>query len=220
MQLTLRSWFAAAGLPTFVLDRPVTFEALAFVVCAHNVDARDGDGAPFIVHPLEAASLLSSCGCRDEMTAAAILHNTPDTGVTVEQMHVRFGSDVARLVGCLIEDDQIADAREREKALRDQVKDADPDVAMIHAADTLSKVRALRSRLRRDPPLAAQRGKHCKLEHYWCSLTMLERAFSNEPLVKQLRFELEAVYDLPPRRIQRAGVSAGLAARFVWRERC
>jgi hypothetical protein len=215
-QMMLRSWFAAGGLPTFVLDRPVTFKALAFVVCAHDVDARDGDGAPFILHPLEVASLLSSCGCRDEVTAAAILHNTlQETEATVEQIDVRFGSDVARLVGCLIEDDQIADAREREEALRDQVKDADRDVAMIYAADNLSKVRAFRSRLRRNPPFAAQPGKDCKLEHYWCSLTMLERTLSSEPLVKQLRFELEAVHDLPPRRIHPVGVSAGLHRRIL-----
>ncbi|HEV2777671.1 MAG TPA: HD domain-containing protein, partial [Solirubrobacteraceae bacterium] len=65
----------------------MTLAALAFALRAHDGDTRDADGAPFILHPLEVASLLSSCGCRDELTAAAVLHDTlEDTEATGDQL--------------------------------------------------------------------------------------------------------------------------------------
>ena len=52
-----RSPVAADSLPTFVQDRPLTLAALAFAARAHDGATRDADGAPFILHPLEVASL-------------------------------------------------------------------------------------------------------------------------------------------------------------------
>jgi hypothetical protein len=37
-----------------------------------------------------------------------------------------------------------------------------------------------------------------RLEHYWASLTLLEDRLDHHPLVRQLRFELEALEMLPP----------------------
>ena len=39
-----------------------------------------------------------------------------------------------------------------------------------------------------------------KREHYTASLAMLERRLPGHPLVRQLRFELETLEYLPPRR--------------------
>lgn len=178
----------------------MTLAALMFALQAHDGDTRDGDGAPFILHPLEVASLLSSCDCRDEVTAAAILHDTlEDTEATPEQLCARFGSDVARLVRSLTENGRIGDESERKSALRRQVEAAEADVARIYAADKLSKVRELRIRLHGDPEFGTQTAGRRKLDHYWRSLAMLERTIGGEPLVRQLRFELEAIRDLPPR---------------------
>jgi hypothetical protein len=67
------------GVPTFVRRRPLTFAALRFALRAHGDDWREADGAPFILHPLEVASLLHSFDCSDEVTAAAVLHDTLET---------------------------------------------------------------------------------------------------------------------------------------------
>ena len=190
---------AAGAVPTFVRDRPLTLAALSFASEAHGDDRRDADGALFILHPLEVASLLSACGCRDEVTAVAILHDTlEDTSATDEQITIRFGSAVAQLVCCLTEDDRIDDRHDRKSALRRQVADCDRDAAMIYAADKLSKVRELRIRLHAEPRFTATTEGRGKLDHYWCSLTMLEGRLGSHPLVSQLRFELEAMRDLPP----------------------
>lgn len=208
-----RSPAAAHSLPTFVQDRPLTLAALAFAMRAHDGDTRDADGAPFILHPLEVASLLSSCGCRDELTAAAILHDTlEDTEATGDQLRTEFGDDVARLVDCLTEDARIEDPCDRKSALRSQVEEADDDVAKIYAADKLSKIRELRIRLNAEPSFALRPDGQRKLEHYWRSLAMLERTLAGDPLVCQLRFELEAIRDLPPRDASRAALARASSA--------
>lgn len=198
---------ATGGVPTFVRHRPLTLAALRFALRAHGGDRREADGAPFILHPLEVASLVSSCGCGDEVSAAAILHDTLEaTGATSEEIELRFGAAVGHLVSCLTEDDRIDDARQRKSALRDQVAACDCAAKTIYAADKLSKVRELRIRLLGDPAFAAKPEGQRKLTHYWCSLTMLERALGDHPLVIQLRFELEAIRDLPPAHTGRAAL--------------
>lgn len=188
-------------LPTFVRDRPLTRAALAFAARAHGGDRREADGAPFILHPLEVASLLSSCDCPDEVTAAGILHDTlEDTSATGAQITARFGSRVAELVQCLTEDVEIDGARHRKSALRRQVAGCQHEAALIYAADKLSKVRELRIRLHAEPAFTAASEGRAKLDHYWHSLTMLEGTLEGHPLVSQLRFELEAIRDLPPRK--------------------
>ena len=195
---------AAGVMPTFVRDRPLTRAALAFAARAHGADMRDADGAPFILHPLEVAALLSSCGCRDEVTAAAMLHDTlEDTTATGQEIEAEFGGEVAHLVRCLTEDDSIDDHSERKSALRGQIARCDCDVAAIYAADKLSKIRELRIRLHAEPAFVANPEGRSKLDHYWRSLAMLEQALGGHPLVNQLRFELEAIRDLPPRTTRR-----------------
>ena len=71
---------------------------------------------------------------------------------------------------------------------------AEDDAALIYAADKVAKTRELRigvARSRRGPSAE-------KLEHYWASLALLERKLGGHPLVRQLRFELEALELLPP----------------------
>lgn len=77
---------------------------------------------------------------------------------------------------------------------------------MIYAADKLSKVRELRIRLHAQPAFAGDLGGERKLDHYWRSLAVLERTLPVHPLIDQLRFELEAIRDLPPGGTSRAAV--------------
>jgi hypothetical protein len=82
----------------------------------------------------------------------------------------------------------------REARLRDEVSRADADAAAVFAADKVAKARELRMSLARDPGrLDAE-----KLDHYWASLGVLEHRLGHHPLVRQLRFELEALALLPP----------------------
>ena len=107
---------------------------------------------------------------------------------------------VAELVSCLTEDDRIGDRHDRKSALRHQVADCERDAAMIYAADKVSKVRELRIHLHAEPAFTTTSEGCAKLKHYWRSLAMLEGRLGRHPLVAQLRFELEAIRDLPPQQ--------------------
>ena len=69
----------------------------------------------------------------------------------------------------------------------------------MYAADKVTKVRELRARSSSDPSLLdTGRPSGAKLSHYIDSLTMLEQHAPDHSLVRQLRFELEALRALPP----------------------
>src|SRR3954466_9013631 len=62
----------------------------------HEGERRELDGAPFLLHPLEVAALLSGRGLDDEVIAAAVLHDVVEqTDATVAGIRERFGERVA-----------------------------------------------------------------------------------------------------------------------------
>ena len=181
--------------PSFVEGLPLTRRALRFAAARHGNQQRDVDHAPFILHPLEVAHLLHGRGCRDHVVAAAVLHDTvEDAQVTREELEANFGEEVAALVCAVTEPEPVGPYRERKAALRTTVEAAGDDALVIYAADKVVKVRELRM------AIATQHddGDAEKLEHYEASLALLERRLPNHPLVRQLRFELEALRFLPP----------------------
>jgi (p)ppGpp synthase/HD superfamily hydrolase len=187
-----------ADLPTFPEHLLVARNAITFARDLHRHQSRASDGAPFIVHPLEVAEALYNVSCSDRVVAAGVLHDViEDTSTVIEEIRRRFGVQVAELVAALTENPDIADPRERKAALRAQVQDAGPDAATIFAADKVTKVRELRT-LMAQPARASAAELEYKREHYIASLEMLERVIPDQPLTRQLRFELEALQTLPP----------------------
>jgi (p)ppGpp synthase/HD superfamily hydrolase len=185
--------------PTFVNDLPLTRAALDFAADRHRGQRRGADRAPFILHPLEVAHLLHGRGCADHVVAAGVLHDViEDTDVAGAELERRFGSDVARLVGAVTEPSAGGPYRERKARLRDAIVRAEHDAALIFAADKVAKSRELRMQLAQSREPGAVPAE--KIEHYWASLTVLEHAVGQHPLVRQLRFELETLELLPPQR--------------------
>jgi (p)ppGpp synthase/HD superfamily hydrolase len=184
------------GRADFVARLPLTRAALAFADERHAGQRRETDGAPFVAHPLEVASLLNECGYRDEVVAAGVLHDVlEDTASERAELEERFGAEVAALVVALTDDPSIEDPAERKAALRLQAAQAGDEAAAIFAADKLSKARELR--------VLAGRGRlgpdaQLKIEHYDKSLEMLEALIPGHRLVSQFRAELEAIRALPP----------------------
>jgi (p)ppGpp synthase/HD superfamily hydrolase len=78
--------------------------ARVFATAAHAAvkQVRKYTFEPYIVHPTEVAGIVASVPHTDEMLAAAWLHDTvEDTGVSIVDIHVEFGHEVAELVGWL-----------------------------------------------------------------------------------------------------------------------
>ena len=164
--------------------------ALAYAVEQHAGQRRAGDGAPFVLHPIEVATLLADVGAPDHVVAAGVLHDTIEkTSTEAEDLHQRFGARVAALVVALSEDPAISGYSARKAALRDQVEAAGDEALMVFAADKLSKARELRLTFarapqagRRTPPLARRGSKASrKLAHYRHCAELLEDAAGRLP---------------------------------------
>jgi (p)ppGpp synthase/HD superfamily hydrolase len=198
---------ATPEFPTFVAELPITREALEFATAQHAGQRRDADQAPFILHPLEVAQLLRGRDYPDHVVAAGVLHDViEDTDVGYDEIEGRFGTAVATLVRAVSEPPGGGDYAERKARLRDAVAQASADAAAVFAADKVAKVRELRLALVRRSERGRSRAVSPsgpaidpgKSEHYWASLAMLEHRLGYHPLVRQLRFELEALSALPP----------------------
>ena len=182
--------------PAFVDGLPVTEVALGYAADVHRGQCREVDGAPFIVHPLEVASLLFFVGASDIVVAAGVLHDViEDTDAVAGDLRARVGETVTALVLAVSEDDRIDDFAARKAALRAQVAAAGDDALLLFAADKVSKVRELRLARERgvpDDPAAAR-----KLDHYRRSLDLLDELAPGTPLVLRLGRELDQLDALP-----------------------
>ena len=125
-------------IPAFVDGLPVTEVALGYAADVHRGQRREVDGARFIVHPLEVASLLffaRRAGAPDTV-AAGVLHDViEDTDAAAGDLRARVGDTVTKLVLAVSEDDGIDDFDARKAALRAQVAAAGKDALLLFAAD-------------------------------------------------------------------------------------
>jgi (p)ppGpp synthase/HD superfamily hydrolase len=172
-------------------ERSRTRAAVAFADERHAGQRRDGDGAPFVLHPVEVAWLLHDEDYPDHVVAAGVLHDVlENTETDRAELEARFGPEVAELVAALSEDPAIADEVDRKSALRQQVAEAGPEAAAVFAADKISKARELRAHAAQAQLDTADM---VKLDHYERSYAMLEQLLPSHPLVAGLRVELEAL---------------------------
>lgn len=120
-------------------------KAAKFAIDAHRGGERKGKGYPYILHPMEAAIVVSSLTTDSEMLAAAMLHDTvEDTPVTIEQIRQEFGERVASLVhhetSPLPHD---APWRDRKQAQADLIAASPRDSKIVAMGDKLSNLRAI-----------------------------------------------------------------------------
>ena len=126
-------------------DTSLFDRAVRLAVEAHRGVERKGKGYPFIIHPMEAATIVASVTNDPEMLAAALLpHTVEDSGVTIEQIREQFGERVARLVQhetCPLP--KGAPWRERKQAQADLIAASPFDNKVVSLGDKLSNLRTL-----------------------------------------------------------------------------
>ncbi|MDY5987049.1 HD domain-containing protein [Sporofaciens sp. SGI.106] len=80
-------------------------QAIVFAVEVHKGMVRKGERSPYILHPMEVASIASTMTKDKEIMAAAALHDVvEDAGVLLDVLKERFGDRVAELVESESED--------------------------------------------------------------------------------------------------------------------
>jgi len=182
-------------IPTFANGLPKTQAAVVYAERMH-AGQRRVDGTPFILHPLEVASLLYYTGAPDHLIAAGVMHDLIEKAdVSASDLQRRFGPRITGLVLAVSDDGRITGYARRKAALRHQVAGAGEEALTLFAADKLSKLRELRreAAVDRDPrgaptPLPEMRAR--RLRHYQRSLALLEERLPDSPLVRELRDEL------------------------------
>ena len=125
-------------------------EAIAFAVKAHDGMRRKKSDAPYILHPMEAAVIVGTMTCDQNLIAAAALHDTvEDADITIEEIEKRFGQRVRELVASETEDKR-ADRppaetwRIRKEESLDILKNTDDiGVLMVWLGDKLANMRAI-----------------------------------------------------------------------------
>lgn len=129
---------------TELLDR-----AIGFAVRAHAGIERRGKGFPYIVHPMEAVSIVATMTSDQELLAAAALHDVvEDTDFTIGDIRAAFGDRVASIVDKETDIDMAGmDAGEswhaRKQVAIDRLAAASRDVKMVALGDKLSNMRAI-----------------------------------------------------------------------------
>ena len=127
-----------------LLDR-----AIVFATKAHSGTLRKKDGIPYILHPMEVASIAGGITTDVEVLTAALLHDTvEDTNVTLDTIKSQFGDRVAALVASETEDKRrdrspaetwMQRKLESLAALRNTV---DPGVHVLWLSDKLANMRS------------------------------------------------------------------------------
>jgi (p)ppGpp synthase/HD superfamily hydrolase len=177
-----------------------------------HADQRRRSGAPFVAHPVSAASLVYEAGLGEEAVAAALLHDViEDTQVSIEEIEERFGSRVAELVAALTENPAIDDYERRKEAHRAQVEAAGPVAAAVYAADKLSNIRDMRDLYERDGERIAPLFKapiDVRFRLWLDDAEMVGRVAPDLPYLSDLRVELDSLQALRARGGVRAAAES------------
>jgi hypothetical protein len=157
------------------------------------------DGTPFILHPLEVASLLRDDGAPEHLIAAGVLHDVLEkTDATESDLQERFGPRITGLVVAVSDDPTITSYARRKAALRAQAAAAGTEALRLFAADKVSKVGELRREASAGAEAHAAAGgsrglRNRRVKHYGRCVEMLEDCLPESPLVRTLRQEFDAL---------------------------
>ena len=128
-------------------DTPIITAAKMLAGEAHKGQTRKYSGLPYIIHPVEVATIVEEAGGTDEMIAAALLHDViEDTEFTYEDIAEKTSPKVADLVQGLTEVSKPEDGnRKVRKALdRDFLAEQAPEVQTIKYADVISNTKDIK----------------------------------------------------------------------------
>ena len=123
--------------------------AIEFAAKAHDGMVRKKDKTPYILHPLEAATIVGTMTSDQDIISAAVLHDVvEDTEVTIDEIEELFGNRVRKLVESETEDKRADLPPEdtwkvrKEESLKVLKNSDDIAVKMLWMGDKLSNMRS------------------------------------------------------------------------------
>lgn len=173
---------------------PVSKRALVVAAAAHQGQQRKGSGRPYIVHPIGVARLLVEAGCRDEVVAAGLLHDTlEDTHLTLEDLHRLFGQAVAATVAGCSEPDKSVPWETRKRHTLRNLNTAPLEVRLVTCADKLDNVLSLAEDQREQGEALWGRFNRGKDDQAWYYRSIVQRLTMGEECSEAC---LELLYEL------------------------
>jgi len=123
-------------------------EAYGFALKAHGQSTRKGTSIPYIVHPMDVASILLKNGAPEPLVIAGFLHDVvEDTDIPLSRIKEVFGDAVARLVEGASEPealkrnpDKKGTWRARKQHTIDHLRTAPRESKMLSGADKLANI--------------------------------------------------------------------------------
>lgn len=125
-------------------------EAIKFATEAHKDVPRKGTITPYILHPMEAASIVATMTSDIEVIAAAVLHDTVEDNKNIKIEHIKekFGTKIRNLVTAESEekeDDEAGSWKRRKQKTIDYLRSekVTQEEKIIALGDKLSNIRAI-----------------------------------------------------------------------------
>lgn len=178
--------------------------AIAFAAEKHQGQRRKGSHVPYIVHPMEAAAIVSSMTEDQELIAAAILHDTLEDceGVTKEQLASLFGDKVAEWVdeeSEVKQEDAAGSWKARKQTTIDQLStgQCSREHLILTLGDKLSNLRAIHyDKSRRGEKVWERFNQKDKRLHAWYyrSIGQALSSLSDEPAWQEYNVLLGEVF--------------------------
>ncbi len=179
-------------------------KAIKFAVDAHGDTTRKGKTRPYILHPLEAMTIVASLTEKEEVLAAAVLHDVvEDAGVTEAEIRSAFGKDVAALVMAESEN-KMRDLpsedswKARKQATIDHLAGLGKDALLICLGDKLANLREIsRDYAEIGDKLWERFNQKDKGEHRWyykSVFQILAKALGENPPIREYRALLKEVF--------------------------
>jgi (p)ppGpp synthase/HD superfamily hydrolase len=174
---------------------PLVRSALEQARADHAGQTRNGSGGmPYIEHPIAVAARLEEFGYRDEVLAAALLHDVvEDSETNLDELREKFGEEVAGMVGALTDDEALDSYRERKAEHRERVAAADEEAMAIYGADKLTNVTTLRAAYEAEGDAVRDEFKvpvELKTEIWEADLALLREKAPELPFLDDLEEEL------------------------------
>ena len=168
-------------------------KAFEYAYQKHLGYTRKKKTTPYLVHPMDVASILMKDDAPEHLIIAGLLHDVvEDAGVLIEEIMEKYGEKVAFLVEGASEPKHLRELENRHNTWRmrkqdtvDRIRDAGFELKLLSCADKLSNIRDTVSDL-----LHEGKEKSDDEDNAWYYSAMLE-SFSTSDRLRKTRAYLE-----------------------------
>jgi len=118
-------------------------KAIMFATLAHEKQKRKGTNIPYILHPIEAAIIVSQIKYDSDLICSALLHDVAeDSHISYESISKMFNKRIADLVFFQSEDKSKSWKERKQHTITELSKLEDDDIKIVCLADKLANMRA------------------------------------------------------------------------------